>query len=112
LTAAGHSGDTRALSRLLDPKCTCREQLEYVASEARQGHRITTVYQVEAVHPHDVTATSAGAAVTFSAPASKVVDSAGRTVRALTAVHHVGFEMSLRLSGATWVVVRVVRLGA
>jgi hypothetical protein len=109
---AGRSGDTSGLARLLDPKCECRQQLEYVTSETRKGNRITTTYVVEAVRPHDVTPTTASAAVTFSVPASAVVDSRGHTVRRLAAARHVGFEIALRMSRGTWVIVRIVKLGA
>jgi hypothetical protein len=112
LTAAGRSGDLSVLASLLAAGCGCRRQLDYIRTETSQGRRITTDYRVDDVSVHDLTATTAAASVTFSAPASAVVDAHGRTVRRLDPVTRGGLELSWRRTGARWVIVRAVALGA
>jgi len=62
------------------------------------------------VRPHDVTASAAAATVTYSSPESKVLDASGRTVRTLSALSHVGYDLALRRDGGSWLVERIVRL--
>jgi hypothetical protein len=113
LASAGQAGDTTALERLVAAGCTCRDQVSYIKREAAAGHRITTTYVLESVRAHDLTAAGGSVTVTFSSPASKVVDAKGATVRTLGALRHVGMEISLRRDpDSSWVVVRIVRLGA
>ncbi|HEU0129460.1 MAG TPA: hypothetical protein VFQ85_00530 [Mycobacteriales bacterium] len=108
---AGRTGDVAALNLLIAPRCTCRAQLEYLRREAAAGHRLTTLYTVEAVRPHDVTATTAGATVTFSTTAGSVVDRSGAVVRAIPALRHVGVELGLQRVGQTWLLARVAKVG-
>ncbi len=112
LAEAGQSGDVSALDPLLGDKCTCREQVNYIKSEAAKGNRITTEYTVDAVRADDVSGSAAVVTATFSAPASAVVDSKGKVVRRLDALKRIGVEMGLRRVGERWVIERVVRLGA
>lgn len=112
LAAAGRTGNTTALKRLVDSGCSCRDQVAYIDREAAAGHRITTTYSVESVRAHDVTAAGGSATVTFSSPASAVVDAHGHTIRSLAALSHVGMEITFRRRGDAWTVVRLVRLGA
>jgi hypothetical protein len=111
LQSAGQTGDTTRLAALLATGCTCRDQVAYIKREAAAGHRITTRYVVESVVPHDASASTGSATLTFSAPASAVVDSSGHTVRTLAALRHAGLEMSFRRTGASWQIVRLDRLG-
>ena len=112
LADAGQTGDVRVLERLLAKSCACRKQVDHIRSEARAGRTTTTTYQVESVEPHDVTATGGAAVVTFSSPESVVVDRSGRKVKTLPALKHVGVDLFFRRVGSTWVIERVVRLGA
>jgi len=110
LEKAGQTGDTTALAALLAQSCDCRKQVDYIRREAAAGHHTTTTYTVEAVRPHDVTASAAAATVTYSSPESKVLDASGRTVRTLSALSHVGYDLALRRDGGSWLVERIVRL--
>ncbi len=108
LENAGRTGDPAPLAALLAPSCDCRKQVDYIRREATAGHRTTTTYTIEAVRPHDVTASAAAATVTYSSPESKVVDTSGRTVRTLSALSHVGYDLALRRDGGRWLVERIV----
>jgi hypothetical protein len=110
LEKAGQTGDATPLAALLAPSCDCRKQVDYIRREAAAGHHTTTTYAIENVRPHDVTASAAAATVTYSSPASKVLDASGRTVRTLSALSHVGYDLALRLDGGHWLVERIVRL--
>ena len=112
LERAGLTGDVAGLQAAIHPQCDCRKQIDAIRADAAAGRHATTVYRIEAVSPHDITATSASATVTFSSPASAVVDSAGRTVRSLPALEHAGIDLVFSKSGASWLVRRVIRLGA
>lgn len=110
LEAAGKTGNVADLAALIAPSCECREQVDAIRADARAGRHATTVYRLDAVRTHDVTATTGAATVTVSSPASAVVDSAGRTVRSLPALSGVGIDLVFRRGGNAWLVERVVRL--
>jgi hypothetical protein len=90
--------------------CTCREQVEFLRREVAARHRITTRYVVENVAVQNATPTGGTAAVTFSTPASQILDASGKQVRAIPAVKSAGLELTFRMSGSTWVLERLVRL--
>ena len=111
LTRAGESGDAAKLRTMIDPKCGCAKSLDYLASEARQGHRFTTKYRVEAVKTHDVTADAGFATVTLSYAKSAVVDRSGKVVRSLPGETNAGRDLGFKREGDRWVLTQLVLLG-
>lgn len=112
LEKAGQTGDVGGLEPLLGPKCDCRRALAAIQADAKAGRHVTTRYVVSEVKAGEVTATAGTAVVTFSSPASKLVDANGKTVRSLPARKDAGAELTFRLSGSTWLLEQVVLLGA
>jgi predicted lipid-binding transport protein (Tim44 family) len=111
LTAAGQTGDVRALRAAVDPRCDCAQQIAAVESEHRAGRRYTTRYVVDAVSTHEVSGGSGYATVTLTYADSQVVDGAGRTVRRIPGKTRVGRDLLFRKEGTTWRLVRIVLLG-
>ena len=112
LESAGQTGDVSTLEPLLAPKCDCRRALAAIEADAKAGRHVTTRYVVSEVKAGEVTATAGTAVVTFSSPASKLVDANGKTVRSLPARKDTGAELTFRLAGSKWLLEQVVLLGA
>jgi PBP1b-binding outer membrane lipoprotein LpoB len=112
LEKAGKTGDVNALSALLSTTCDCRQQVTAISTDAQAGRHVTTSYQVESVGPHNVGAAAGSATVTYSSPASRLVDSTGRTIQTFAARTHAGVDLTFRRVGGAWLLDGLVRLGA
>jgi hypothetical protein len=110
LTHAGSTGRTNTLRAMVGAGCECEKTLEYLRDEVRQGHHFTTVYRVDSVRTHDVTAAAGFATVTISYRASTVVDAQGRVVRKITGKTEVGRDLGFRREGDRWLLTRLVLL--
>jgi hypothetical protein len=111
LTQAGATGDTSRLRALVTPTCDCKQGIDYIDQEHRAGHHFTTNYRVDKVQTHDVATAAGSATVTVTYAPSKVVDSRGRTVRAIPGETAAGRDLVFRREGGRWLVTRVVLLG-
>jgi predicted lipid-binding transport protein (Tim44 family) len=111
LTRAGETGDAATLRRMIDPDCECAKTIDYLAEEARKGHRFTTKYRVDGVSTHDVTATAGFATVTLTYAKSAIVDRSGKVVRSLPGQTKVGRDLGFTREGERWVLTQLVLLG-
>jgi ketosteroid isomerase-like protein len=111
LESAGKTGDVTTLSALLSPGCECREQVTAIRRDAAAGRHVTTTFTVEEVHTHEVGATAGAAAVTYSSPASRLVDANGKTIRSYAARAHAGLDLTFRKTGGRWLLAHVIGLG-
>jgi hypothetical protein len=111
LTAAGKTGDTARLAGMIGAGCECAKTLQYLRGEAAAGHRFTTVYRVDAVTTHDVSAKAGFATVTLTYAPSTIVDGTGHVVRSIPGKTKVGRDLGFTRQGERWVVTRLALLG-
>jgi len=104
------TGKVDSLRQLSVPGCGCRQLVDFIAN-GNGGPNVTGGrFAIRDIATHDVTATLAGAKVTYDVAAAEIHDSSGRVVKRLPAYTAAQDDISIVRHGSAWLVAEVVEL--